>query len=235
MTILLLLLAHLIADFWLQTDQMVQNKIKHLKKHILHHLMTTGIVLAIIWGYQYEFQHIIYYFILPFAFIILTHLVIDLLKIKLVDSIPKSPTDNIKRLGYFLSDQALHVIMILIACILFFHMTAAAMTAELFDLLHGTSSLNPFHTLLFIIIIYILATSVCGHIVKFIIGSLPSEFANFEAELTLKKIKSLPERKKSGQKQIIVSQRNTIISPTPPRFVRMENLSVIWKGCLWLY
>ncbi|MFD1450133.1 MULTISPECIES: DUF3307 domain-containing protein [Oceanobacillus] len=186
MTILLLLLAHLIADFWLQTDQMVQNKIKHLKKHLLHHLVTTGIALAIIWGYQYEFQHIIYYFILPFAFIILTHLVIDLLKIKLVDSIPKSPTDNIKRLGYFLSDQVLHIIMILIACILFFHMTAAKMTAELFDLLHGTSSLNPFHTVLFMIIIYILAISVSGHIVKFIIGSLPSEFANFEGELTLK-------------------------------------------------
>ncbi|WP_040981148.1 DUF3307 domain-containing protein [Oceanobacillus jeddahense] len=80
MTILLLLLAHLIADFWLQTDQIVQNKIKHLKKHLLHHLVTTGIALAIIWGYQYEFQQIIYYFILPFAFIIITHLVIDLLK-----------------------------------------------------------------------------------------------------------------------------------------------------------
>lgn len=185
MTILLLLLAHLVADFWLQTDQMVQNKIKHLKKHLFHHLVTTGIALAIIWSYHYEFQHIIYYFILPFAFIIITHLGIDLLKIKLVDSIPKSPTDNIKRLGYFLSDQALHIIMILIVCIFSFHMTAAEITAELFHL-YGTDGLSLFNTILFMTIIYILATSVSGHIVKFIIGSLPSEFAIFEGELTLK-------------------------------------------------
>lgn len=185
MTILLLLLAHLIADFWLQSDQMVKNKIKYLKKHIFHHLLTTGIALTIVWGNQYEFQHIIYSFILPLVFIVITHLLIDLLKIKLVDSIPKSPTDNMKRLGYFLLDQVLHVMMILMACALFFSMKPAEMTTSLIEL-NGTSSLNPFNTALFLVLIYILATSVSGHIVKFIIGSLPSEFANFEGELTLK-------------------------------------------------
>ncbi|WP_339238267.1 DUF3307 domain-containing protein [Oceanobacillus sp. FSL W7-1281] len=185
MTVLLLVLAHLIADFWLQSDQMVKHKIKHLKKHILHHLLTTGIVLAVIWGYQYEFQHIISYFISPLAFIIITHLLIDLLKIKFVDSLPKSPTDNMKKLGYFLADQVLHVMMILLTCFLFFHMTIAEMTASLLNL-NGTSSLTLLNTALFFVIIYIWATSVSGHIVKFIIGSLPSEFANFEGELTLK-------------------------------------------------
>ncbi|MFD1067847.1 DUF3307 domain-containing protein [Oceanobacillus locisalsi] len=185
MTILLLLLAHLIADFWLQSDQMVQHKMKYLKKHMLHHLPTTGIALAIIWGYQYAFQHVISYLILPLAFIIITHLLIDLLKIKFVDSLPKNPTDNMKKLGYFLADQVLHIMIILLTCILFFRMTTAEMTASLLNL-HGTSSLSLFNTVLFIIIIYILATSVSGHIVKFIIGSLPSEFANFEGELTLK-------------------------------------------------
>lgn len=185
MTLLLLLLAHLVADFWLQSDQMVKNKIKHLKKHILHHLLTTGIALAFIWGYHYEFQHIINYFILPCVFIIITHLLIDLLKIKLIDSIQKSATDNMKKLGYFLLDQVLHVIMIIIACILFFHTKATEMMANLLDL-NGASSLNLVNTALFMIIIYILATSVSGHIVKYIIGSLPSELANFEGELTLK-------------------------------------------------
>lgn len=185
MTLLLLLLAHLIADFWLQSDQMVKNKLKHLKKHLFHHLLTTGIALTVIWGYQYEFQHIIYYFLLPFAFIIITHLLIDLSKIKIVDSIPKGTTDNMKRLGYFLLDQVLHVIMILLTCILFFPMKATEMAADFFDL-YGISSLSPFNTALSMIIIYILATSVSGHIVKYIIGSLPSEFANFEGELTLR-------------------------------------------------
>ncbi|MFD1413680.1 DUF3307 domain-containing protein [Oceanobacillus jeddahense] len=162
MTILMLLLAHLIADFWLQSDQMVQHKMKYLKKHMLHHLLTTGIALAIIWGYQYEFQHLISYVMLPLAFIIISHLLIDLVKIKFIDSLPKSPTDNMKKLGYFLADQVLHVIIILIACILFFHMTTAGMTASLLTL-YGTSSFDLLHTALFIILIYILATSVSGH------------------------------------------------------------------------
>ncbi|WP_339228043.1 DUF3307 domain-containing protein [Oceanobacillus sp. FSL K6-2867] len=185
MTVLLLLLSHLIADFWLQSDQMAKNKINHLKKHILHHILTTGIVLVIIWGYHYTFQHMFNYFILPFLFIIITHLLIDLLKIRLIDSMQKSVTDNMKKLGYFLLDQALHVIMIIIACILFFHMKTTEMTVSLLDL-NGKDSLSLINTALFIIIIYILATSVCGHIVKYIIGSLPSELANFEGELTLK-------------------------------------------------
>ena len=93
--------------------------------------------------------------------------------------------DNMKRLGYFLTDQALHVILLLLTCILFFHMNVAEMTASLFDLFGG-NNLSPFNKVLFIIVVYILATSVSGHIVKFIVGSLPSELANFEGELTLR-------------------------------------------------
>ncbi|GIN70303.1 hypothetical protein J14TS2_07780 [Bacillus sp. J14TS2] len=217
MTVLLLLLAHLIADFWLQSDQMVENKIKYLKKHLLHHLLTTGLALAVIWGYQYEFQHIIYYFILPLAFIMLTHLLIDLSKIKLVDSMPKSATDNMKRLGYFLLDQVLHVIMILLTSILFFSMKVAEMTASFLDL-YGTSSLSTFNTALSLIIIYILATSVSGHIVKYIIGSLPSEFANFEGELTLNnQIKARQEKNHLTTESSFTEKYHYLTYSTPLR------------------
>lgn len=217
MTVLLLLLAHLIADFWLQSDLMVKNKIKHLKKHLFHHLLITGIALAIIWGYQYEFQHIIYYFILPLAFIMITHLLIDLSKIKLVDSIPNSTTDNMKRLGYFLLDQVLHVIVILITCILFFSMKVTEMTASLLDL-YGTSSLSVVNTVLFLIIIYILATSVSGHIVKYTIGSLPSEFANFEGELTLNnQIKARQEKNQPRTESSFTEKYHYFTYSTPLR------------------
>lgn len=185
MIVLLLLLAHLIADFWLQTDKMVKNKIKHLKKHLLHHLLTTGIALAIIWSYHYEFRDIIDYFIYPLLFICVTHLFIDLLKIKLVDSIKRNTNDSLKKLSFFLFDQLLHIVMLLSTCIIFFHMEVVAMTNRILELF-GTSHLDPLNGLLLVIIIFILATSVSGHIVKFIVGSLPSEFANFEGELTLK-------------------------------------------------
>ncbi|MDS9471185.1 DUF3307 domain-containing protein [Sporosarcina pasteurii] len=185
MTVLLLLLAHLIADFWLQTDIMVNNKIKHIKKHIFHHVLTAGVALAIIWRYQYAFSDFIGYFIFPILFICFTHLLIDLLKIKLVDSIKRPTNDNLSKLGFFLFDQLLHVLMILFACNLFFHMPVTELLESLIELF-GTGRLSTINTLFFVVIIFILATSVSGHIVKFIVGSLPSELANFEGELTLK-------------------------------------------------
>ncbi len=184
MIILMLLLAHLIADFWLQTDQMVKDKMKYLKKHSFHHMLTTGIALLIIWMYHFKFENIIFYFILPLFFILITHILIDLLKLKLVDSTRRIKTDNMKILGLFLMDQVLHAAIILMACTLFFQMEVQEMATNLIDLF-GTSSMHPVNTLLFMIIIFILATSVSGHIVRHIIGSLPSELANFEGELTL--------------------------------------------------
>ncbi|MCG7334443.1 DUF3307 domain-containing protein [Sporosarcina sp. ACRSM] len=185
MTVLLLLLAHLIADFWLQTDKMVKHKIKYLKQHCLHHLLTTGIALAIIWGHYYDFRNIVDYFMSPLLFICVSHLFIDLLKIKLVDSIKRDTNDSLKKLGFFLFDQLLHIVMLLSTCIIFFHMEVVALTTRILELF-GTSHLDPINTFLLITIVFILATSVSGHIVKFIVGSLPSEFANFEGELTLK-------------------------------------------------
>lgn len=184
MIILALLLAHLIADFWLQTDEMVRDKMKCLKKHSFHHMLTTGIALLIVWILHYGFKHIIFYYILPLLFILTTHILIDFLKIKLVDSIKKTKTDNMKRLGFFLMDQVLHVVIILIACILFFKIEPLKIAENLLNLF-GANSLDPVNIVLFMIIVFILATSVSGHIVKYIVGSLPSELVNFEGELTL--------------------------------------------------
>lgn len=183
MVVLLLLLAHLIADFWLQTDLMVKNKMKHLKKHMLHHLLTTGLALTIIWGVHYHFTNIIGYLVFPIITICVTHFIIDVLKIKLLDTIKPIGTDSLKKLGFFLLDQLLHVAMILLSCIVFFDVEATTMLTRLLEN-DGTSSFGVVNMLLFIIIIFILATSVSGHVIKLLVGSLPSDLANFEGEFT---------------------------------------------------
>lgn len=188
MIVLLLLLAHLVADFWLQTDAMVKNKMKNLKKHLLHHLITTGLALVIIWGYSHHFTNIFSYFLLPLAFIVVSHLVIDILKLKLLDTIKATDSNSLKKLWFFLVDQLLHITMLLITCILFFHMTAPKMVTCFLQLLseeNGISSLGVVNAFLFIVILLILATSVSGHIINLLVGTLPSEFANFEGEFTL--------------------------------------------------
>ncbi|MHA6251167.1 DUF3307 domain-containing protein [Oceanobacillus sp. CAU 1775] len=176
MILLSLLLAHLIADFWLQTDQMVREKLTFLKKHLIHHLLATGVTLLFIWGVIYEFQHILKYLFLPLIFICMTHLLIDLLKIKLGET-----KDSMKKLGFFLLDQVLHVTIIVTTCFLFFQQEPLAIWNSLLNLHEGI-----IQTTLFILILFILATTVSGHIVKYVVGSLPSEFTNFEGELTLR-------------------------------------------------
>lgn len=184
MIVLLLLLAHLIADFWLQTDVMVKNKMKNLKKHMFHHLLTTGLALTIIWGYHYQFTNIIGYLVFPIIFICATHLMIDVLKLKLLDTIKTTETDSLKKLGFFLLDQLLHVVVLLVTCLVFFNMKATTMMTSLLEN-NGTSSLGMTNIVLFTVIIFILATSVSGHIIKLLVGSLPSSLANFEGEFTI--------------------------------------------------
>jgi len=188
MIVLLLLLAHLVADFWLQTDAMVKNKMKNVKKHMLHHLLTTGLALVIIWGYSHHFTNILSYLLLPLAFIVMSHLVIDILKIKLLDTIKAKDSNSLKKLWFFLVDQLLHITMLLITCMIFFHLTAPKIVTRLLQLLNEENdigSLDVFNTFLFIVILFILATSVSGHIINLLVGSLPSEFANFEGKFTL--------------------------------------------------
>ncbi|CAM3999105.1 DUF3307 domain-containing protein [Lederbergia lenta] len=188
MLLLLLIIAHLIADFWLQTDEMVKNKLKRIKRHLLHHFFTTALVLTIFWGYYYQFSNMVGYFILPLCFIIVTHFIIDVTKIKLLDTIKVTNEDNLRKLGFFLLDQVLHIIMLIITGMTFFHLKASTLQKWLLQLLGENDAirLNTINALLFILIIYILATSVSGHIIKLILGSLPSQLANFEGQFSLK-------------------------------------------------
>lgn len=203
MIVLLLLLAHLVADFWLQTDAMVKKKRGNLKKHMLHHLLTTGLALVIIWGYSHQFTNIFSYLLLPLAFIVVSHLVIDILKLKLLDTIKVTDRNSQKKLWFFLLDQLLHITMLLITCILFFHMTATNLANSLLQLFNeenGISSLGVVNAFLFIVILFILATSVSGHIINLLVGTLPSELANFEGEFTLNN--QLTDAKSSHQFKI---------------------------------
>lgn len=186
MIVLSLLIAHLVADFWLQTDAMVKNKTKNLKKHMLHHFMTTGLALIFInWGDSPYFTNFIGYFLLPLVFIVMTHFVIDLLKLKLLDTIKATDSNSLKKLWFFLIDQILHIMMLLIACILFFQLQATTIIESLLQLFSEHHSISIVNALLLIVILFIFATSVSGHIVKLVVGSLPSDFANFEGEFTL--------------------------------------------------
>jgi hypothetical protein len=177
-----LILAHLIADFYLQTDEMVSNKLKHIKKHIFHHTIVTGIVLFAALIYHLEKIDLVSDLISPLIIISASHFFIDLLKIQLLDRLKINKEENLKRLGFFLLDQALHLCMIILSCYLFFQQELM----EMIRIIEADQELTTSNSLLVILIIVILATNVSGHLVKILVGSLPNHLLTFEGKYSFK-------------------------------------------------
>jgi hypothetical protein len=186
MLILSLLAAHLIADFYLQTDEMVQNKMRSMKKHILHHAVINAMVLAGSWFLYNQDMNPLHAILWPGIFIVSTHFVIDLLKIKLIDRYTNS-SENLNKLWFFLLDQLLHLLMILVALRLFFDQPLLFVFNRFTGLLSDEGSqLNMLSAILFIIIILMLGTTVSGHIIRLLLGSLPGQLLTFEGKYTFK-------------------------------------------------
>ncbi|MBT2662607.1 DUF3307 domain-containing protein [Bacillus sp. ISL-45] len=198
MLLLSLIMAHLLADFYLQTDRMVQDKLKNLKKHILHHFLVNTIVLAAGWLFFYQQNNPVMTVIWPVLFITATHLTIDLVKIKLVDQFTAS--ENLNKLWFFILDQLLHIFMLLIAMQLFYKITLVSNVNRFIELLSEDGrQLDASSTILVIAIILILGTTVSGHIIRILLGSLPGQLLTFEGKYTFKNELSEPAYQKTSK------------------------------------
>jgi hypothetical protein len=182
MLILCLILAHLIADFYLQTDDMVKEKVKNIKKHITHHFLTTLIVLIVFFMFDFNPMNSLTYVVFPLVSIVVSHFLIDIIKIKLLDSITITNEENLKRLGFFLLDQLLHLGMILLAS----HLFLSIKVYKIIDVFQEGNTLSPVNAALFIMIIVILTTSVSGHLIRILLGSLPNQLLTFEGKYAFK-------------------------------------------------
>ena len=184
MIVLSLILAHLTADFLLQTDAMVREKRKYLKKHLLHHTLILLPVLLCFWLTEVEMADPLKNVVLPLVFIIATHGVIDFLKLKLLDG--TTDKQNMKNLFYFLGDQFLHLAMIVLACTFLLNVSLSAIAEKGIMLITEKSSLSVPNALLFIAIILIVTTSVSGHVIRMVLGTLPAQLLSFEGRYAFK-------------------------------------------------
>jgi hypothetical protein len=182
MLLLCLILAHLIADFYLQTDNMVKAKLKNIKKHMLHHSIMNAVVLTGFWLHSFHFENITTNLLFPFLLIVLTHFVIDISKIMLLDTIKITNEENLKRLSFFLFDQFLHLCVILLTGYLFFEVDLDRIER----LLQNHQEISIVNSFLFIIIIIILATTVSGHMIRILLGTLPNQLLTFEGKYSFK-------------------------------------------------
>lgn len=185
MLLLSLIIAHLLADFYLQTDRMVEDKLRSLKKHILHHLMVNTLVLGAGWFLFNQENDLPMTVIWPALFITFTHLVIDLSKIKLIDQY--TVREHLNKLWFFVLDQLLHFTMLLVALQLFYGESLALNVKRFIELLFTEGrQLDAVSTILVILIILILGTTVSGHIIRILLGSLPGQLLTFEGKYTFK-------------------------------------------------
>lgn len=210
MLLLTLILAHLIADFYLQTDEMVKEKRKYIKRHIVHHIALTSVVLLAFWGCGFFKTNIFENVVFPFLFIVITHLMIDLFKIKLLDSINIKNEENTKRVSFFILDQLLHLGVLILSCQLFLGIK----WTRIFAVFQDDSGLSPVNSVLFIMIIVILATSVSGHMIRILLGSFPNQLLTFEGKYAFKQERKEAhfDNKRLGEKGISEEYNYTIFS-----------------------
>lgn len=179
MIVLSLVIAHLAGDFLLQTDRMVMEKKKYIWKHIIHHFLLTVLVLQLLVPHLWDKV------IFTAGAIAGTHLIIDLLKIKFFDNL--NHEENLKKLWAFLFDQLLHLGVILGVCHTFLNINMAFAGGKALDVLRDNSvTLGTVNSILFTVIIVLLATSVSGHIVRILLGTLPGQLMTFEGKYSFR-------------------------------------------------
>ncbi|CAG9623705.1 DUF3307 domain-containing protein [Sutcliffiella rhizosphaerae] len=199
MIVLLLILAHLIADFYLQTEKMVRNKKEYLKLHLLHHTIVTFIVLLFVYFMQGD--GFLFEVIIPTGFIVFVHGIVDIGKMKLEHNSLFFQEKNAWKLSLFIGDQLLHILSILLICMIF-------IKVDLYELFHYILlSLNLwegarpehglFNSMLFLIIMFILCTTVTGHIIRIMLGSLTRHLSLFEGKYTLRDMAVSPNSEKN--------------------------------------
>lgn len=196
MLLLSLILAHLIADFFLQSDEMVNKKQKYLPRHIFHHFTLNILLLTAFWVFKYQSGPFLPKVLYPLTLITVTHFLIDLLKIKLTASFSVSARKSRKLLYVFLMDQLLHLAVLVLSGAVFFQIDAIGTLNELY--INHNAHLELVNSLLFIGIITILATNVSGHILNLLLGSLPNQLLTFEGRYAYKNEWTINQKNEKG-------------------------------------
>lgn len=210
MLLLSLILAHLIADFYLQTDVMVVDKMKNMKKHIGHHFLVNLLVLTFFYLISFKEMGVVTSLIFPLLFIVGSHFFIDILKIRLLDTLKINNEENLKRASFFLIDQLIHLVVILLSGQFFLGYNLTGIH-EYFLI---EKELGTINSVLVIIIVMILATSVSGHMIKILLGSLPNQLLTFEGKYTFKNERQEAQYAKNhtGNRALVEEYNYTIFS-----------------------
>jgi hypothetical protein len=178
---------------------MVKEKRKFLKLHLFHHAAIMFITLLLI--YFYQGNDLIIEVLLPTILLVAIHGGIDYLKIFLQEKTDNLVQKNAWNLGLFIIDQLLHVITILSVCYFTLQVDLKSTFYTILLLFNLKEGLRPeiglLDGILFLLIMLILCTSVTGHLIRIMLGSLTKHISLFEGKYTLKDLAVSPNSEKN--------------------------------------
>ncbi|MCZ0701943.1 DUF3307 domain-containing protein [Natronobacillus azotifigens] len=223
MFFLILTLAHLIADFYLQTEKMVKNKEKHILLHLTHHFITTFFFLVLLYLWSNRMTSMLFHILYPTVAIICFHLLIDILKIKIWNKVAKGPKKNTWEFILFITDQLLHFVSIVLVSSFFSGKSTFHYFYQFILILERSPEvenyLSPMNLAIFIIIMLIIITTVSGNGIRLLLGTLPEHIALFEGKYTFDQvIDNVEMMKRDGKLGIMSEQYNYML-------VRKQDLS----------
>ncbi|MBU9712030.1 DUF3307 domain-containing protein [Evansella tamaricis] len=222
MEVLILLLAHLIGDFYFQTDKMVKNKRKFLKRHLIHQFLLGFIALFFIYLFL-EGTSFWYHVILPVILLTCAHWLIDIGKIKAEAQLEgKFGKLNSWKGALFVIDQLFHLLSIVLISLWFFQvdMTSGGNTIlVVFRLVEGSQpSFNVLEKVLLLLIMIMITTTVSGHFIRNLLGSLTNHIALFEGKYSIKDTRN-------GQGYIPSDQKTSISEEITYTVMKNQDLS----------
>ncbi|MFD6506916.1 DUF3307 domain-containing protein [Bacillus sp. NPDC060175] len=95
MILLTLIIAHLVADFYCQTDKMVRDKRKYLKLHLMHHAVVTFSALLILFTLNNGvFSRMLLQAVLPTICVVVVYILMEMIRIPTVKG-----TEVVKEIG----------------------------------------------------------------------------------------------------------------------------------------
>lgn len=110
MGVILLLIAHFLGDFILQSSKIAHEKMESLKFFFIHCIIYAGVILLVLVNYG-PIENVVWIF----TAIAGTHAIIDFSRIKIIKQIAKKKIDyKSEDFAAFLIDQILHILVILV-------------------------------------------------------------------------------------------------------------------------
>lgn len=178
-----MILAHLTADFYFQTDKMAAHKSQYLTIHVFIHFAVTCCLLLALLFWSGTVQTLWLQVATASVLLASGHYGIDRLKLFLTRCISGR---SLHQVYLFAADQILHFIFIFITAFLFFGIDLPSCLRYVQHVLSGQVQVPFSARLLFGVILFILTTTVTGHFIRILVGVIPDRLSLFEGKYVLR-------------------------------------------------